>query len=222
MFLFRWVWNLFRLALGILLLPLRLVGIPLAMVYLPFRIILKLFARHTVAFILVVLAIYLFFHFRHNNARLPELTPAQTAPVAKTPQGKMPIVEPVRKRENGDSAFATDLYATMTEEERIQYSKNYFYAMNALTDGQVHSWSSYNIAGSIRANDTFRNGSGDRCRHFNEVLKVHSIQQTISGTACEQGGGRWCKLKPNATPMCGLGGSGGFMDGITRSLRNLF
>ena len=222
MFIFRWVWGLVSLACTLLFLPLRLLGVTTTMLWMPFYILLRLFARHTVAFLVVVGLIIAFFYFRHNTEKLPELTPvpAQTASVQK---GPIPLIEPVRKKEDGDSSFATDLYATMTEQERIQYSKNYYYAMSAMEDGQVHNWSSYNIGGSLRANDSFENNNGDRCRHFNEVLKVHAIQQTISGTACEQGGGRWCKLRPNATAMCGLGGSsGGFMNQISRSLGNLF
>jgi hypothetical protein len=55
------------------------------------------------------------------------------------------------------------------------------------------------------------------------VLKVHRIQQTLSGTACDNGFGTWCKLKPNATPACGLGGSTpGALDGVTNAIKNLF
>ena len=115
---------------------------------------------------------------------------------------------------DGDSSFATDLYATMSDEERAYYSSIYFWAMTNLPDGQSHSWNNINIAGTIRPNDTFTNKMGESCRHFSEVLKVHTIQQTLSGTACQRGAGAWCKLKPNATPSCGLGGK---EPGIVRS-----
>lgn len=197
-------------------LPLRLLGISTAMLWMPFRFVLKMFARHTVAFLVGLVLLILFFYLRGSNEKLPALTP--TAAPRKAAGKNAPLIEPVRKTEDGDSNFATDLYASMTDQERVDYSKNYYWAMSSLADGQVHNWSAYNIAGSLRANTSFRNNSGDRCRTFNEVLKVHSIQQTISGTACEQGGGRWCKLKPNATPMCGLSGNSGFWSSFTRSL----
>jgi surface antigen len=95
--------------------------------------------------------------------------------------------------------------------------------MNTLQNGQSSNWTHNNIAGNLRADDLFTNSSGAHCRHFVEVLKVHRTEQNISGIACEQGGGTWCKLKPNATAACGLGGSGGgFFESIFSSIRNIF
>jgi surface antigen len=185
MFLFSLIGSLFGLVLNLLLLPLRLIGLPVAMLLLPFRMILRLFARHTILALLILGAIFLVFQFRHNTTQLPQLTPAKSAP-KNTANVPPTLIEAVLKNEDGDSSFATDLYALMTEPERGQYSKNFYYAMNSMKDAQVHQWASYNVAGSLRPNDTFANKSGERCRHFNEVLKVHSIQQTISGTACER------------------------------------
>ncbi len=215
MFLFSLLSGLFSLLISIVLLPLRLLGIPIAVVMMPLRFLLKMFARHTMVFILGFLVLLVVLHFRKNDEKLPQLAPATNAPA--------PIVEAVRKTEDGDSNFSTDLYALMTQPERQQYSRNFYWAMSTMADMQTHQWAHYNIAGSLRPSDTFTNNSGVRCRHFNEVLKVHHIQQTISGTACELRGGAWCKLKPNATAACNLsGGSTGIMNGLQNSLRNLF
>jgi len=223
--------SLVRLALTLLFLPLRLIaipfrliGLPIAVLMLPIHIITRLLFRHTFAVILLVLALLVFMHFKSNPGALPQLAPAPAPTLAQqqAPKGAL-AVEQVRRYEDGDSNFATDLYATMSDYERAEYSRNFYWAMANLPDKQVHGWVSGNIAGSIRANDTFANKLGVRCRHFNEVLKVHAIQQTISGTACDQFDGSWCKLKPNATAGCGLGGhSRGLLDSIGSAFQGLF
>ena len=69
MFLFRWIWQLFRAVLSLLLLPLRLLGIPASMIWFPFYFLLKMFARHTVAFLVVVVLIILFFQIGRASCR---------------------------------------------------------------------------------------------------------------------------------------------------------
>ena len=224
MFIFRIVSSLIGLVFTLLFLPFKLIGIPLHVVLLPFRIVLKLLARNVFLVVILIAILLLLRACGSSHTDMPQLTPAPRP--ATNAQG-VPIVQPVTKREDGDSAFATDLYAQMTEAERTVYSQNFYWAMTNLADMQTHSWNGGNIAGTLRANDSFTNPVGDRCRHFSEALKVHTIQQTISGTACEQGGGAWCKLKPNATPACGLGGDahgglGNILDDMTSSLRHLF
>lgn len=227
MFLFSLVGHIIGLALRLLFLPLRLLGIPIAVLLLPLKIIVKLLTRHTMLVMVLFVALLVYLHFRNNNETLPQLAPvpAQPQQQAAVPRDRngLPIVQAVTVKEDGDSNFATDIYALMNEQERAAYSQHYYWAMASLPNGQVHTWNYYNIAGTLRANDTFQNNSGVTCRRFNEVLKVHHIQQTISGTACQQGGGSWCKLRPNATPACGLSGSsGGVLDGLTNSIRGLF
>jgi surface antigen len=95
--------------------------------------------------------------------------------------------------------------------------------MSTTPNGTAQSWKFYNIHGSIRPVSTFRNKSGVVCRKFTEVLKVHRIQQTLSGTACDNGERTWCKLRPNATPACNLGGKmPGMFDGLTNAVQGLF
>lgn len=217
MILFSVIASLIGLAIALLFLPLRLFGLALSMVLLPVRMIIRLLTRNLFLLALVIIGLLLYKALHNSKAHLPELTPA-AAPQQRTPQGVI-VIEPVRKREDGDSAFATDLYAIMTDPERITYSQNYYWAMSNLTDGQVHTWTGGNINGALRAIDTFTNNTGGRCRHFSEILKVHTIEQTITGIACEQESGGWCKLKPNATPACGLSG---YQPGLLDSLKNLF
>lgn len=135
---------------------------------------------------------------------------------------KQQIASPVRRVENGDSAFANDLYVQMTKEERAQYSQIFFHVMSTLPDGETHQWSAIDMAGAIVPDNSFTNKTGERCRMFAETLKVHSVQQQITGMACAEGGGSWCKLKANATPACNLSSKPGALDSIGSSLRRLF
>jgi surface antigen len=184
---------------------------------------LKIFARHTVLCLVVAGVLILYLALKKDPHSLDTLKPApKVEQTVKTPKGVAPIIERVEKEEDGDSAFATDTYAMMSEPERAAYSKNFYAIMSTTPDGQARSWTFYNIQGAIRPLSTFNNNSGRVCRKFTEVLKVHRIQQTINGTACDNGGGTWCKLKVNATPQCGLGHKPGTFDGISNAVKNLF
>lgn len=218
MILFSIIASLIGLAIALLFLPLRLLNLALATILLPVKIIIRLLTRNLFLLAVLIIGVLMYKALHNSRATLPQLTPA-TLPQEQTMPKGVVIVQPVAKREDGDSAFATDLYAIMAEPERITYSQNYYWAMSNLQDGQVHSWTGGNIHGAIRAIDTFTNNTGGRCRHFSEILKVHTIEQTITGTACAQETGGWCKLKPNATPACGLSG---YQPGFFDSIMNLF
>lgn len=222
---------IFSLLLGILLLPLRLASLALRLALLPLKFIpliftlawlpVALITRNLFVLILVIVVLVIYIIFKNSDGKLENLTPSP-APVVQMQNapgnGRAPVIEAVRKQEDGDSAFATDLYATMTTPERGYYSTIFFWAMANLPNGQSHSWNNGNIAGTIRPTDTFKNNSGTTCRHFSEALKVHAIQQTLTGTACDDGSGVWCKLKPNATPACGLGHQPDALEDLKRSL----
>jgi surface antigen len=216
MILFTVILSLIGLGFTLLFLPFRIMRMGLGLVLLPVRIVVHLLTRNIFLLGIMVIAVVLYAAIRSSSHNLPELTPATAQPQMKNGQV---LVDPVRKKEDGDSAFATDLYATMTDAERAAYSQHYYWAMANLPDGQEHLWTEQNIGGTLRANDNFANNSGARCRHFNEILKVHAIEQTLSGTACQQDNGSWCKLKPNATPACNLGG---YQPGVMDTLKNLF
>ena len=211
------------LALALILLPFRLLVIPIAAAGISLRVILRLFARNVVwfAIIAIALVIYTFLPSKSVQKSTAQSTTTAGAPVGK---GGPIVIDRVTKHENGDSNFATDIYAMMTEPERAYYSYVFYWAMSNLQDGQASSWSHYNIAGTLQANDHFLNNSGVTCRHFSEILKVHQIEQTLTGTACAQSGNAWCKLKPNATAACDLGGNegGGVLDSVTGAIRGLF
>jgi hypothetical protein len=162
---------------------------------------------------------------RAADALKPKISDEQTEKKKsqqKAPKGTPPLVEQITKREDGDSAFATDTYAIMSNDERAMYSQNFYNILNTAPDGQATSWAYYNIQGSLRPIHTFNNANGTICRDFTEVLKVHNIQQTITGKACGNGPGTWCKLKTNSTPQCGLGHSPGAFDGLGSAIKSLF
>lgn len=211
------------LAFTLITLPLRLLGLPLAAGSLTLRIIIRFIARNLFLVLAILAVVFAYRSWNRSSPNLPQLTPAPAAPRAAAPANAPNHIDTVTLQEDGDSNFATDTYAMMNELERKYYSYYFYQAMSTAPDGQAQQWSYFNIAGTLRPNDSFTNKNGVRCRHFNEVLKVHHVQQTISGTACAQEGGGWCKLKPNATPACGLSApSGGLLNGIGSSLRNLF
>ena len=216
MIIFTIICSLIGLGFTLMFLPFRIMRMALGMVLMPIKIVIHLLTRNIFLLGIIVIAVLLYAAIRSAPSTLPELTPATIQPQAQ--KGAV-VIDPVRKKENGDSDFATDLYATMTPPERSAYSQHYYWAMSNLPDGQEHVWTEQNIGGTLRANDSFANNSGARCRHFSEVLKVHAIEQTLSGIACQQEDGSWCKLKPNATPACNLGG---YHPGFTDTLRNLF
>lgn len=208
MIIFRIIFNLFgiitRLAVGLLAFPIFLL------------------TRH--AFLVVIAGIILFvWLFMGSDDKNVRSTENQNKPtMVKNEKGQLvQVATPVARIEDGDSAFANDVYKQMTDAERAYYSSIYFWVMNNVPDGQTHSWSNIDIAGSIRPDKSFTNKAGEKCRYFGEVLKVHAVQQNISGLAC-QNGTSWCKLRPNATPACGLGHKPGALDGISTSLKNLF
>lgn len=230
--------------LGLIFLPIRialnlariLIKLALSLFWLPIHLI----TRHFFLFVMLAIAIVVFAMFAaHKEDKAanqlpqaptvsvdPTLTPGPaTAPAATAPRGKAaPVkIDPVMKVEDGDSAFATDLIKAMTDPERAAYSAYFYYAMNTLGNGQAYQWANGNINGTIMPTSSFTNHVGDRCRSFKEVLKVHTVEQKLTGTSCDNNDGSWCKLKPNATPMCGLGGGQPSMvDSVKDSVRRLF
>src|SRR5262249_55773537 len=162
-----------------------------------------------------IAAVILYFALKKDPHAVDSLKPNQTTQQAALPRkGQPPIIQPVTKRENGDSAFAADLYAMMSDPERTYYSAVFYKVMDGTQDGRANDWINANPHGIIPPTQTLQNRFGPTSRSFTETLKVQHIEQTLSGTACEKGGGAWCKLKPNATPACGLGYEPGPFEGI--------
>lgn len=214
MILFRIISNLIRLVLNLFWLPINILTKNLFLVIILISI---------VAFFVIL-----------NNDDSPQDTltiPAdsvqgattanaiRTPPVAAPPAKEMPLVVlPVRKQENGNSSFATDLMKLMNDNERSYYSQIFYWTMNNAAAGKTIKWENINTFGSITPQAIFLNKRGYACRNFNEVLKVQDIRQTFKGIACQRGGGAWCKLGPNATPACGLGQVPSFWGNIKRSV----
>lgn len=175
-----------------------------------------LFTRRYASMIAIVIAAFLLYQCMMGTA--------PTAP----PNGKgtngqpMILVDPVRVKENGNSVFATDMIAKMTNEERAHYSQKFYWVLNNGSVHQKYTWNKHNIAGTITITHAFTNKTGTMCKRFTEVLKVHEMQQNLMGLACAKPDGSWCKLKPTSTPACGLGKERGMFDGLTNSLGDLF
>ncbi|MFM9890138.1 MAG: hypothetical protein ACKVOE_05775 [Rickettsiales bacterium] len=225
---------LFNILFSLLLLPFTLLGAAVRLVFgllgISTHILLwplKIFARHTVLCLVIFAAVILVVALKRDPHAADPLKPAaivqkQVQPIARANNSPAPVIEAVTKRENGDSKFAADLYAMMTDPERVAYSQNFYDAMNKTLSGGTKNWAAGNIQGAIRPVDLFTNNSGTSCRHFAEVLKVHNIEQQITGIACVKADSTWCKLKSNATPACNLGHEAGPFEGITRAIGDLF
>ena len=226
MFIFHFIFGVIGAAIMLILLPLRLIGPLFALGTAPLFLVGHFLFRHLLFVILIIVALLIWYAFHTSKPAMQELTPygaPTTQPDSAQTNPASIVVQSVLKKEDGDSDFATDLYTSMTPPERATYSAHFYWAMTNLPNGQEHDWSRFNIAGRILAIDDFRNNDGIRCRHFSETLKVHTIEQTLTGSACAQSNGGWCKLKPNATPSCNIGGpSPGLFDSITDSVKKLF
>ena len=220
MFLFTMFFSLLMLPFTLLRIFFGLFGIGTHILIMP----LKFFARHTILCLVLVAALILYLALKRDPHAVDDLKPkpADERQVKNVPKGATPLVQPVTKEEDGDSAFATDTYAIMSDQERSVYSGNFYSIMSTVPDGQAKSWDYYNIQGSLRPIHTFKNNMDRVCRTFTETLKVHNIQQSISGTACDNGEHTWCKLKPNATPDCGLSHPSGAFDGLSGAIKSLF
>lgn len=220
MFLFSLIGGLFATALTLVLIPLRLA---MNLLTLPLQIVGRLAVRHFGLLLVLLAGWWLYAHLQSSPSVPRELTPAEMPAAAPQPAAAAALVQPVRRREDGNSAFAADLFTAMTPIEQGNYSHYFYWAMDHGQDGQTVVWSAANIAGNFVPASRFENSDGQECRRFHEVLKVHDIEQTLDGIACRKESGGWCKLKANATPACGLGQPDpGILDTIGGSVRNLF
>ncbi|MEJ0010224.1 MAG: hypothetical protein WDN72_06760 [Alphaproteobacteria bacterium] len=213
------------------------VRIAIRLFLLPFRIL-----QHHMIWVILIIGGFLLWHAMANHHSQPSApafdntlpaAPQTASPGAEAPPAPPGVdvspelrstrpgvrIDPVVKLENGDSEFSHDLYAAMTPIEKSYYSRVFYDAMNTMTDNEPYNWAQGNIQGTLMPVETFNNKMGNRCRTFSEVLKVHTVEQRLTGFACEDGAGSWCKLKPTATPVCGLGG---YHPGIMDSLKRLF
>jgi surface antigen len=212
MVIFRIIRNLIRLALNLLWLPINLL------------------TRNLFTVILLGSVIAFFVILSNDDppapqAVIPAVTVAQgvqhqppAPPVIQNKNAPTLRVDAVRKTENGNSSFASDLLKMMTDDERAYYSQIFYWIMNNTPGGRSVKWENANTYGTITTEAIFLNSRGHACRKFTETLKVHDVKQTLKGVACQRGGGAWCKLGPNATPACGLGQVPSFWNSIKRSL----
>lgn len=141
----------------------------------------------------------------------PGLDPDKVITPANAPKDAS-AVQPVLHHQNGNSAFADDLLPKMKKDELRFYSSVFYQVMTHTKTGESQAWQYANVHGTITPTSSFKNNLGQTCRAFRETLKVHQTQQKISGKACEQRGGGWCKLRNESTPACDLGRKGGLSD----------
>lgn len=159
----------------------------------------------------------------NQSVNTPAAPNGATPAAPKTPQNVK--IDIVKKIEEGNSVFNSDLLDAMTKDEILNYSQVFYWAMDNLADGTSHDWNFYNTHGNITPLSSFENSRGHVCRRFRETLKVHEIQQHITGVSCPQPEGGWCKLRNNSTPVCGLGrkpGIGSWWQDIQYSIGNIF
>jgi hypothetical protein len=185
----------------------------------------RMLAHNFIGTVILFSLLYFFFASSGSSRREAPL-PTHTATSTPRKNQPAPLIEPVRKTQNGNSRFSIDLISQMTPPELKHYSNVFYWVMNNKNDDAPHRWAFYNIDGTITPLSRFTNSFGHECRQFSEILKVHTIRQTFSGMACqraEETGGGWCRLRFDSTPLCGIGESGSdIFDGISQSLKNLF
>lgn len=198
MFLIRIILNLFGVASRLLILPIFLLK------------------RHAFALIILAAIIYVVVQFSTDDTPAPSHSAYTTLPAtgAVDANGAQIIAAPVTAYEDGNSMFAKDLLKAMTEEQAVFYSRMFYAVLSQVQDGTAYPWQQGNIAGRITPTETFKNGRGSTCRKFDEILKVGSVQQTITGQACARPDGSWCKLKLSSTAACGLHTKPGMFDGL--------
>ncbi|MDX2095395.1 MAG: hypothetical protein SFW64_05610, partial [Alphaproteobacteria bacterium] len=147
MFIFHILFSLLTLPFVLLRMAFGLFGISTHLLLFPLR----MFARHTVLFLVVGGVLILYFAVKSDPHSLDTLKPAPKAErPAKNAKGAPIVIEPITKVENGDSAFATDTYTMMTDPERAAYSRAFYAVMNTVVDGEAGNWDFHNIQGSIR------------------------------------------------------------------------
>jgi hypothetical protein len=213
MVIFRIIRNLIRLGLNLIWWPFLILGRNMFLLLL----------------IVIVFAVYVMLQDRKENAPVPTIPadtvtsamggPPKPPPIIRDKNSPPPKIDVIRIREDGNSNFARDLIKEMSEPERSYYSQIFYWVMNHGAAGKPVQWSNLNTHGTLTPDVVFINPRGYGCRKFTETLKVHEVEQTLRGTACQKGGGAWCKLPPNATPGCGLGGyQPSLWDSMKRSL----
>ncbi len=193
-----------------------IINLCITLVLLPLRMLAKNFVGTVILF-----GVLFFFFWPKNNTTQPIQAPQQRV-VGKNKQ-PIPIIQPVKKTQDGNSKFSDDLLSQMTPQELKFYSDTFFWVMNNKKSGYPHRWAHYNIDGTITPFGVFKNNHGHSCRKFKETLKVHSTRQTLDGLACERPEGGWCRLRFDSTPLCDIGENGpGLFQGISNKLNNLF
>lgn len=121
-------------------------------------------------------------------------------------QGEMKESEKV---EDANSAFIENRLAKLDEREYKLYARSFYAALTQGKPGEVRQWTTRSAFGRVQVGETFQNSEGENCRPFSERYTIKKQTQHLSGKACRQKNGAWCKLRNESVPTCRLNDSGG-------------
>lgn len=187
-----------------------------SLILLPLRMLSRNFVGSALLFALIYLVL-------PSSQNTQPMMPSEQPRVQKDANGRrLPLVQAVKKIQDGNSRFSDDLLSKMTAAELKHYSDVFYWVMSYKKEGQTHKWYFYNINGTMTPFSRFLNNHGHVCRKYKETLKVHDIKQTLDGLACERPEGGWCRLRFDSTPLCDIGESTPAFQGLSNSLKNLF
>lgn len=202
---FKFLSSLIKLVISLALLPLRMLS------------------KNFVGTVILFGLLYVFFWPSGQGAQPVKNTNKSARQHQAGKSQPLPVIEPVRKTQDGNSRFSDDLLSIMTPAELKHYSDVFFWVMSNKQPGYPHRWAFHNIDGTITPFSRFKNNHGHECRKFKETLKVHTTRQTLDGLACQRPEGGWCRLRFDSTPLCGIAENGpGIFQGIGQSFKNLF
>jgi hypothetical protein len=194
-----------------------LIRFTLAIVLLPLRMLSRNFVGTIILFGLI------YFLWPKSEGTQPTQAPPSKGQVQRDAKSQpTPRVDPISKRQDGNSRFSDDVLSKMNPAELRHYSSAFFWVMRYQDEGIPHRWAFYNVKGTITPFGRFKNSFGHECRKFQEIIKVHEIQQNFDGLACERTDGGWCRLRNDSTPLCGIGENTPALQGLGEKLKSLF
>jgi hypothetical protein len=121
-----------------------------------------------------------------------------------------PLVALADPPQNGNSAFAVNLFSKMNEMEYASYITTFAKVIGQGEAGKIYDWSTAQAQGKISVGPFFLTKTRQYCRPFSESYAVGKETQTFHGIACRDKQGGWCKLREHSAYNCALVHPGGF------------